>query len=165
MEADRRPELRDTTTTFNARSPQLQLDLNRTMAESLGVTIKDAFQTLETYLGSSYVNLFNKFNQSFQVRVQAGADYRRQLEDISNLYVANRDGQMVPLGAVMSIRRTLGTELITRYNLYPAAPIIGRPSPGYSSGQALDAVEETVNDSNFRWGWATIGQGCRTRKS
>ncbi len=145
VEADHRPELRGTTTTFNAKSPQLQLELNRTMAESLGVTIKDAFQTLETYLGSSYVNLFNKFNQSFQVRVQAGADYRRQLEDISNLYVANRDGQMVPLGAVMSIRRTLGTELITRYNLYPAAPIIGRSSPGYSSGQALDAVEDTVN--------------------
>ena len=143
-EADQQQELRDTTTTFNARSPQLQLDLNRTMAESLGVTINDVFQTLETYLGSSYVNLFNKFNQSFQVRVQAGADYRRQLADISNLYVANRDGQMVPLGAILSIHRTLGTELITRYNLYPAAPIIGRPAAGYSSGQALDSMQNIV---------------------
>jgi hydrophobic/amphiphilic exporter-1 (mainly G- bacteria), HAE1 family len=147
LDADSRASLRDTTTTFNARSPQLELELNRTMAESLGVTIKDAFQTLETYLGSSYVNLFNKFNQSFQVRVQAGADYRRQLDDISNLYVANRDGQMVPLGAIMSIRRTLGTELITRYNLYPAAPIIGRAAAGYSSGQALNSMEGIVNEN------------------
>jgi HAE1 family hydrophobic/amphiphilic exporter-1 len=145
LKSDEQPELRDNTTTFNARSPQLQLDLNRTMAESLGVTIKDVFQTLETYLGSSYVNLFNKFNQSFQVRVQAGADYRRDMEDISNLYVANRDKQMVPLGAILNIRRTLGTELITRYNLYPAAAIIGRPSAGFSSGQALNAVESTVS--------------------
>ncbi len=147
LEADRAPELRDTTTTFNARSPQLELDLNRTMAESLGVTIKDTFQTLETYLGSSYVNLFNKFNQSFQVRVQAGADYRRQLEDISNLYVANRSGQMVPLGAILTTRRILGTELITRYNLYPGAPVIGRPAPGYSSGEALDTMERVVSSN------------------
>ncbi len=145
LEADRKLELRDTTTTFNARSPQLQLELNRTMAESLGVTIKDTFETLETYLGSSYVNLFNKFNQSFQVRVQAGADYRRELDDISNLYVANRSGQMVPLGAVMNVHRTLGTELITRFNLYPAAPIIGRPAAGFSSGQALGTMENLTS--------------------
>ena len=147
LEADRKPELRDTTTTFNARSPQLLLNLNRTMAESLGVTIKDTFQTIETYLGSSYVNLFNKFNQSFQVRVQAGADYRRELDDISNLYVANRSGQMVPLGAVLSVQRNLGTELITRFNLYPAAPIIGRPAAGFSSGQALETMENLAGTS------------------
>lgn len=145
LEADRKSELRDITTTFNARSPQLQLDLSRTMAESLGVTIKDTFETLETYLGSTYVNLFNKFNQSFQVRVQAGADYRRQLDDISNLYVSNRSGQMVPLGAVINVHRTFGTELITRFNLYPAAPIIGRPAPGFSSGQALTTMEDLTS--------------------
>ena len=76
LAAEKQPGLRDDTTTFNARSPQLQLRIDRTMAESLGVTMNDVFQTLETYLGSSYVNLFNKFNQSFQVRVQAEADYR-----------------------------------------------------------------------------------------
>ena len=85
-------------TTFNSKSPQLQLRIDRTMAESLGVTMNDVFQTLQTYLGSTYVNLFNKFNQSFQVRVQADADYRRRLDDVSNLYVANRSSQMVPLG-------------------------------------------------------------------
>ena len=75
------------------------------MAESLGVTIEGIFQTLQTSLGSTYVNLFNKFNQSFQVRIQADADYRRRFDDIANLYVANRSGQLVPLGALLEVRR------------------------------------------------------------
>jgi HAE1 family hydrophobic/amphiphilic exporter-1 len=123
------------------------------MAESLGVTINDVFQTLQTYLGSTYINLFNKFNQSFQVRVQGSADYRRQLDDIKGLYVANRDRQMVPMGAVVRIRRALGSELLTRYNLYPAVPIIGNPAPGYSTGQALTAMEE-IADQNLPPGMA-----------
>ena len=76
-------------------------------------------------MGSSYVNLFNKFNQSFQVRIQAEADYRSMAEDINELYVMNEDDQMVPLGAMVTVRRALGTELVTRYNLYPAATITG----------------------------------------
>ena len=129
-------------TTFSNDSPQLYLDIDRTMVNSLGVTMNDVFQTLQTYLGSSYVNLFNKFNQSFQVRVQAGQDYRRALQDISNLYVMNKAGQMVPLGSLLSVRRMLGTELVTRYNLYPAATITGIPNPTYSSGQAMEIMEQ-----------------------
>jgi hydrophobic/amphiphilic exporter-1 (mainly G- bacteria), HAE1 family len=138
--------LRTGFTTFSDDSPQLYLDINRTMVSSLGVTVNDVFQTLQTYLGSTYVNLFNKFNQSFQVRVQAGEDYRRQLNDISNLYVDNRHGQMVPLGALLEVRRVLGAELVTRYNLYPAASIIGIPNPGYSSGQAMDIMEQFAHE-------------------
>jgi HAE1 family hydrophobic/amphiphilic exporter-1 len=140
-DTNRQPELRGVTTTFSASSPQLDLEINRTMVESLGVTINDVFQTLQTYLGSTYVNQFNKFNQSFQVRVQGESDFRRDLWDISSLYVANRSGQMVPLGAVLDVRRMLGSELLTRYNLYPAVPIIGGPAPGFSSGQALTTME------------------------
>src|SRR4030095_2395005 len=88
-------------TTFSANSPQLYLDIDRTMAKSLGVNVNDISQTLQTYLGSTYINLFNKFNQSFQVRVQAEADYRRQLEGIGKLSVANQSGQMVPLGSLL----------------------------------------------------------------
>jgi HAE1 family hydrophobic/amphiphilic exporter-1 len=124
-------------TTFSDSSPQLYLDINRTMAESLGVTINDVFQTLQTYLGSTYVNLFNKFNQSFQVRVQGDADYRRELQDIADLYVRNKNYAMVPLGALLNVRRVLGAELVTRYNLYPAASITGIANPRYSSGQAM----------------------------
>ncbi|HEV3113838.1 MAG TPA: efflux RND transporter permease subunit [Candidatus Binataceae bacterium] len=129
-------------TTFSDDSPQLYLNIDRTMVSSLGVTVNDVFQTLQTYLGSTYVNLFNKFNQSFQVRVQAGEDYRRELEDISNLYVVNKSDQMVPLGAVLNVHRVLGSELVTRYNLYPAASITGIPNIGYSSGQAMDIMEQ-----------------------
>jgi HAE1 family hydrophobic/amphiphilic exporter-1 len=129
-------------TTFSASSPQLYLDIDRTMAESLGVEVNAVFQTLQTYLGSTYVNQFNKFNQSFQVRLQAGADRRRNLGDIGRLYVANQDEQMVPLGALLDVRRTLGSELVTRYNLYPAASLIGVPNPTVSSGQAMDIMHD-----------------------
>jgi hydrophobic/amphiphilic exporter-1 (mainly G- bacteria), HAE1 family len=128
-------------TTFSASSPQIFLDIDRSMARSLGVTINDIFKSLQTYLGSSYVNQFNKFNQSFQVRMQAGADYRNALDDIGQLYVTNHEGQMVPLGALLNVRRVLGSELVTRYNLYPAATITGIPMPKYSSGQALSMME------------------------
>jgi HAE1 family hydrophobic/amphiphilic exporter-1 len=141
---DRQGFLRLSFTTFSANSPQLYLDIDRTMAKSLGVTIDEVSKTLQTSLGSTYVNLFNKFNQSFQVRVQAEADHRRQLTDIGNLYVANESGQMVPLGSLFSIRRVLGSELVTRYNLYPAATIIGVPMPRFSSGEALGFMEHTA---------------------
>jgi HAE1 family hydrophobic/amphiphilic exporter-1 len=134
-------------TTFSDRSPQLYLDIDRTMAESLGVSINDIFTTLQTYLGSSYVNQFNKFNQSLQVRVQAQADYRRQLRDIANLNVPNRVGQMVPLGALIAFRHMLGSELVTRYNLYPSAVINGVPTIKYSSGQALDMMQQFAEET------------------
>jgi hydrophobic/amphiphilic exporter-1 (mainly G- bacteria), HAE1 family len=159
LAAEKEPGLRGVMTTFNFKSPQLQLRIDRTMAESLGVTMNDVFQTLQTYLGSTYVNLFNKFNQSFQVRVQADADYRRRLDDISNLYVANRSNQMVPLGALVDVRRVLGSELITHYNLYPAAPLVGSPAPGYSSGQALDTMERVANANlpqNIGYNWTGL---------
>ena len=134
-------------TTFSDNSPQIYLDIDRTMAESLGVSVSDVSQTLQTYLGSTYVNLFNKFNQTFQVRVQAEADYRRELQDISNLYVANKDGQMVPLGALVKIRRMHGSELVTRYNLYPSAIVTGIPMPKFSSGQSLNMMEQFAHQA------------------
>ncbi len=145
--AENRPGfLRIGFTTFSAESPQLYLDINRTMARSLGVDINDISQTLQTELGSTYVNLFNKFNQSFQVRVQAGAGYRNQLDDISNLYVNNHDKQMVPLGSMVGIRRVLGSELITRYNLYPSAPLTGIAMPRFSSGQAMQIMGKVATN-------------------
>jgi len=159
LAADKESRLHDVTTTFNSKSPQVHLTINRTMAESLGVTINGIFQTLQTSLGSTYVNLFNKFNQSFQVRIQADADYRRRFDDIANLYVANRSGQLVPLGALLEVRRVLGSELITRYNLYPAAPLIGQPAPGFSSGEALTIMERIANENlplNTGYDWTGL---------
>jgi len=132
-------------TTFSAQSPQLYLDINRTKAESLEISLNKVFNTLQAYLGSSYVNLFNKFNQSYQVYVQAAAPYRLNPEDIKALYVRNKKGEMVPLGTLLSIKRMLGAELVTRYNLYPAASVFGGPAPGFSSGQALNLMEQVAN--------------------
>jgi HAE1 family hydrophobic/amphiphilic exporter-1 len=134
-------------TTFSARSPQLYLDLDRTKAQSLQVPLSDVFDTLQAYLGSSFVNLFNKFNQVFQVYVQADAPYRLQPEDIENLYVRNAPGEMVPMGAFLKVRRTLGAELVTRFNLYPAAQIFGASAPGFSSGQGLSLMEQTAQNT------------------
>ena len=130
--------------TFSARSPQLYLDINRTKAESLEIPLNNVFDTIQAYLGSSYVNLFNKFNQSYQVYIQAAAPYRVNLEDIKGLYVRNKMGEMVPLGTLMSVERMLGAELVTRYNLYPAASVFGSPAPGFSSGQALNLMEQVA---------------------
>jgi len=137
-------KLQGVTTTFSATSPQIYIDVDRTMARSLGVSVNAVFEALETYLGSTYVNLFTKFNQSFQVRLQAAADYRRQLSDIANLTVANESGAMVPLGSLIKVRDVLGSELLTRYNLYPAVPVIGSGAAGVSSGEALTIMEDIV---------------------
>jgi len=137
-----RPDfLRTSFSTFNANSPQFYLDIDRTLAKSLGVPLEELFGTVQSSLGSTYVNLFNAFNQSFQVRLQADAEARRHTEDMGKLYAKNASGQMVPLGALVDWRRTLGSELVTRYNLYPAAPLIGIPKPKYSSGQALAMMQ------------------------
>ena len=132
-------------TTFSARSPQLYLDIDRTKAESLNIPLNNVFDTLQAYLGSTYVNLFNKFNQVFQVYVQADAAYRLQPEDIKSLYVRNLKKEMVPLGTLLKVNRTLGSELVTRYNLYPAASIYGMAAPGFSSGEAIKIMGQVAN--------------------
>ncbi|MDY0039167.1 MAG: efflux RND transporter permease subunit, partial [Desulforhabdus sp.] len=137
-----RPELRGLATTFSTSSPQLYLNINRTKAESMQVPLESVFTTLQAYLGSSFVNLFNKFNQVFQVYIQADSRYRLEPRDIKNLYVRNQDGGMVPLGTLLDVERIQGPELITRYNLYPAASIFGSAAPGFSSGQALSLMEQ-----------------------
>ena len=138
--------LRGLTTTFDARSPQLYLDIDRTKALSLQVPLNNVFDTLQGYLGSSFVNLFNKFNQIYQVYIQANDRYRATPEDIKNLYTRNSQGEMVPLGSLLQIRRTQGAELITRYNLYPASAIFGQAGPGFSSGEALHTMEQLAGE-------------------
>jgi HAE1 family hydrophobic/amphiphilic exporter-1 len=139
--------LRNLVSTFSARTPQIFLDIDRVKAESLNVPLSTLFQTLQTYLGSSFVNLFNKFNQVFQVYVQADAPYRTDPEDIKRLYVRSTQGDMVPMGTLVNVRRTLGPELIVRYNLYPAAQIIGAAAPGFSSGEAINLMEQSLKQT------------------
>jgi len=151
--ADAQSGLRGLATTFSARSPQLYLEIDRTKAESLDVQVGSVFQTLQAYIGSVFINLFNKFDQSFQVRMQADSKYRLHPDDIAQLYVRNEKGEMVPLGTLIQSRRTVGSELVIRYNLYPAAPVFGGAAPGFSSGQALDLMEQAA-DANLPAGMA-----------
>jgi HAE1 family hydrophobic/amphiphilic exporter-1 len=143
-------------TTFTASNPQLYLDIDRTKVESLQVPLERLFETLRGYLGSSFVNLFNKFNQVYQVYIQADARYRLEPKDISNLYVRNGRGEMVSLGSLLQVKRSEGPELITRYNLYPAAAIYGSAAPGFSSGQALSLMEQVAannlpHGTSYEW--------------
>jgi len=131
--------------TFSAQSPQLFLDIDRVKAQSLDVPLNNVFGTLQAFLGSSYVNLFNKFDQSYQVYVQADAPYRLEPTDIENLYVRNSRQEMVPLGTLLSVNRRVGSELVTRYNLYPAAPLFGAQAPGHSSGDAIKLMEQVAS--------------------
>ncbi len=139
--------LRGLASTINVHSPQIYLDIDRTKVRSFQVPVNDVFQTLTAYLGSSFVNLFNKYNQVYQVYIQADNRSRLNLKDIGNLNVRNGLGEMVPLGSLIQVRDTEGPELITRYNLYTAAPIFGAAAPGFSSGQALTRMEELADAS------------------
>lgn len=151
-----RPELRGLATTVSVSSPQLYLNIDRTKAQSFQVPMSNVFETLQSYLGSSFVNLFNKYNQVFQVYIQADSPYRLQPGDIGNLYVRNRENEMVPLGSFVEVKPVQGSELITRYNLYPAAPIFGSAAPEFSSGQALGlmermAAEKLPEGMDYEW--------------
>jgi len=141
------PGLQGLATTFSYRSPQVYLDIDRTKAQSLQVLPSNVFDTLQAYLGSSFVNYFNRFNQVFQVYIQADSAYRLQADALRNLYVRNQNGEMVPLNALIDVKQVQGTELVTRYNLYPAAAIFGTAAPGFSSGQALAQMEQLANES------------------
>lgn len=142
--ARQQPELQRLMTSFRASVPQVSAPINRVKAESLGVAIGDASDTLQTYLGSSYVNLFSKFGQVFQVYVQAQDSSRMTIEDVRNFYVKNKSGGMVPLGTLTDIYPDLGPSIISLYNLYPSSNIYGMSATGYSSGQAIDAMERVA---------------------
>ncbi|MGO9021716.1 MAG: efflux RND transporter permease subunit [Syntrophobacteraceae bacterium] len=144
---NQQPSMQHLATTFSMTSPQLYLNIDRAKAESLHVPMANVFGALQDYLGSSFVNLFNKFNQVFQVYIQAESNYRLNPRDIDKLYVRNLSGGMVPLGTLLNIKRDEGSELITRYNLYPAAPIFGSAAPDFSSGQALAKMEQLAADT------------------
>ncbi len=140
--ASSQSELQHVGSSFRAGVPQLQVIVDRTKAETLHVAVGDIFNTLGGYIGSSYVNQFNKFGRTFQVYVQAESKYRLNARDLGNLYVRSSDGNMVPLGALVQIKPVIGPALVTLYNLYPAATIVGLPAPGFSSGQSMNLMQQ-----------------------
>jgi HAE1 family hydrophobic/amphiphilic exporter-1 len=132
-------------TTFRVDVPQLFAEVDRTKAKTLGIPLSEVFSTLQAYLGSAYVNDFNKFGRTWQVKAQADHRFRIEPDDIRNLDVRNAKGEMVPIGTLVHVDRTVGPQTILRYNLYPAASITGQASAGYSSGQALNLMEQLAD--------------------
>jgi HAE1 family hydrophobic/amphiphilic exporter-1 len=129
-------------TTFRAGAPQLDVIVDRIKAETLGITVGNVFSALSSYVGSTYAAQFNKFGHVFQVYTQALADYRASAEQLGNLKVAAGNGTMTPIGTVIDVKKVLGPPLISLYNLYPSAMVVGSPARGLSSGQALDIMEQ-----------------------
>jgi hydrophobe/amphiphile efflux-1 (HAE1) family protein len=138
---------------FTVNVPQLDANIDRVKAKTQGVPLHNLFETMQVYLGSLYVNDFNRFGRTFQVIAQAESKYRERPEDITRLKTRNADGQMVPLGALVTVTETHGPNRAMRYNGYPAAEINGGPAPGYSSGQA-EAIMTKLADENLPPGMA-----------
>jgi len=134
--------LQRVSTSFRAVAPQVRVDVDRVKAETVHVSLDKVFATLSTYFGSTYVEQFNKFGRVFQVYVQADAGFRVRPRDIENLYVRNDQGSMIPLGTLVSLTPVVGPPLISLFNLFPAASVIGVPAAGFSSGEVLRVMEE-----------------------
>jgi hydrophobic/amphiphilic exporter-1 (mainly G- bacteria), HAE1 family len=134
--------LQRVSSSFRSTVPQFDVDVDRIKTQTLHVTTDQIFSTLSSYTGSTYVNQFNKFGRTFQVYTQADAQFRLTLRDIENMMVRNSQGDMIPLGTVAKITPAVGPSLISLYNLYPSASVIGLPATGYSSGQSMTLMEE-----------------------
>jgi multidrug efflux pump len=141
------PELAGLFSSYQVNVPQLYADIDRTKARQLGVSVTDVFDTLQIYLGSLYVNDFNQFGRTYTVRVQADAAYRARAEDVGALKVRSASGEMVPLSALLKVQPSFGPERAMRYNGFLSADINGGPAPGYSSGQAQDAIERIAAET------------------
>jgi hydrophobic/amphiphilic exporter-1 (mainly G- bacteria), HAE1 family len=140
--------LQRVTSSFRSTVPQLKVDVDRAKAETLQVSIDDVFATLGAYLGSSYVDQFNKFGRVFQVYVQADSQFRLRQQDIEQLPVRNKQGAMIPLGTMVRITPIVGPSLLSLYNLYPSSTVMGLPAAGFSSGQAMTLMEQIATKAS-----------------
>jgi multidrug efflux pump len=150
------PQLAAAFSTYQINVPQLEVNVDREKVKRQNIKLSDVFQTLQVYLGSLYVNDFNKFGRTYQVVAQADAPYRSHIDDILPLQTRNGAGAMVPLGSLLTIDQTFGPDIVQRYNAYRSADINGAAAPGYSSGQAQAAMAKILQETlprgmNFEW--------------
>ena len=141
---------------FSTGAPQLYANLDRDRCKDMGISISDVFTAMNASFGAMYINDFNYLGRTFQVRMQAEADYRLLPESLHDVYVRTSKGEMVPLTAIMTLERRTAPQTMERYNVFPAAHLMGDPAPGYSSGQALAAMDQVaadVLDNNYALGW------------
>jgi HAE1 family hydrophobic/amphiphilic exporter-1 len=163
--AMKRPEIGRISTTFNPSTPQVKVELDREKARTLGVPVDTVFSTLQTYLSGLYVNDFVRFGRVYKVFLQAESRFTDQPKDIDEFYVRNSEGLMVPLSTLVKISKTSGPNFVTRFNLYNAAEIIGAPAPGYSSGQAIKAIEDVMKSMPSEVGYEWSGLTLQEKKS
>jgi len=158
--AAKRPEIGRISTTFNPSTPQVKVELDREKARTLGVPVDMVFATLQTYLSGLYVNDFVRFGRVYKVFLQAEPQFTSKPDDIGQFYVRNNSNQMVPLNTLVTVSKMSGPNLVTRFNLYNAAEIIGASAPGYSSGQAIKAIEEVMKtlppETGYEWSGLTL---------
>jgi len=145
--AAKNPALQGVFSNFNTGVPQLFAHLDRTKAQQLGVSVQDVFDTMQTYLGSIYVNDFNRFGRTYEVIAQADTPFRTRPDDILRLQVRNQGGEMVPLGAMVDVKETTGPDSATRYNGFRAADLNGGPAPGFSTGQAQAEITKILDET------------------
>ena len=164
--ARQRPELQGVNTTFRANSQQLFVDLDRNKAEVLGVHVGDVFQAMQAYFGSQVAGQFSQFSRVWFVILQADADYRANPDDFSKVYVRAASGANIPLAALITTRYVASPKLVTRFNGFPAVKVTGNPAPGFSSGQAIRAMEQVAAETlpgDFAYAWA--GQALQEKES
>ncbi|WP_428383925.1 efflux RND transporter permease subunit [Nevskia ramosa] len=165
-EASKRPEISRIFTLFTTKVPQIEYKIDRDRVKTLGVPISDVFGALQSFLGGAYINDFNLYGRTFRVTAQAEAGARSSPDSVNNLYARSENGEMVPLSTLLSIINRQGPESIDRYNVYRAVSITGNPAPGYSSGDAVKAMEEIaaqVLPEGYGYEWT--GQTYQEKKS
>ncbi|HUE56737.1 MAG TPA: multidrug efflux RND transporter permease subunit [Candidatus Udaeobacter sp.] len=153
------PALTGVFSSFDINVPQIDSHVDREKAKTYGIPLSDVFDTLQVYLGSLYVNDFNRFGRTYQVNVQAESPYRLQPEDISHLRTRNLAGEMIPLGSVVTVKPTYGPDRVMRYNGFPAAEINGAAAPGYSTGQSESAIAKALNEelpNGMKYEWTEL---------
>jgi len=164
--ARERPELASVSTTFRPVVPQVSVDVDRDKVLKQGVPLKDAYQTLQCFMGGIFVNYFNRFGRQWQIYVQAEGNYRTRADDMGQFFVRNGDGNMVPLSALAGFHPTAGPEFTMRYNLYRSAQINASAKPGYSSAQAMKAMEEVFAKTMPReMGFDYLGMSYQEKKA
>ena len=161
----KRPEIGRISTTFNPATPQVKVELDREKARTLGVPVDSIFGTLQAYLSGLYVNDFVRFGRVYKVFLQAEPQFTYKPDDIGQFYVRNNTGQMVPLSTLVKISKMSGPNVVTRFNLYNAAEVMGAPAPGYSSGQAMKAIEEVMKTMPSETGYEWSGLTLQEKKS
>jgi HAE1 family hydrophobic/amphiphilic exporter-1 len=165
MEVSKRPELAGINTTFNPATPQVSVELDREKARTLGVPVDSIFQTLQAYLSGMYVNDFVRFGKVYKVFLQAEPEFSNQPEKLGDFYVRNSGGQMVPLNTLVKVSKMSGPNFVSRFNLYNSAEIMGAPAPGYSSGEAIKAIEEVMRTMPSEVGYEWSGLTLQEKKS